>query len=254
MWLPRSLQVRRQRFIGESNMKPRNWLPRRSSTALLNGMVLTALAVCALWPKPSWSQVDWTKAADEGQSFTLPTTKLVRYGEPWNNRWSTERSMVGAVACSNATFGDPSPGTGKRCEIKDAFGGGPSGIAEAYTIRTRIVPLTLNLKTVAELLVPAGTYVVQAYAFVRNEAGGPFNAVIICSIATGGDNDLAVLMLQPFVSGTNISAGTLALHSVADLGSGGSISMQCYNNVVGGGNAVIDGLRLTASSVGSLSR
>lgn len=46
---------------------------------------------------------------------------MVRYGEPWNNRWA-ERTISGGTACSNAVFGDPSPGTGKRCEVRSDTG------------------------------------------------------------------------------------------------------------------------------------
>ena len=46
----------------------------------------------------------------------------MRYGEPWGNRW-TEKTLSGGTPCTNAVFGDPSPGTGKRCEVRSASGG-----------------------------------------------------------------------------------------------------------------------------------
>lgn len=125
---------------------------------------------------------------------------------------------------------------------------------DTYTASRRDIQLEQTAKTVAELAVDPGSYVIQAYAFVNNNFGGEFNAPIICTIASGGAYDFAVLPLQPFYSGTNISAGTLSLTSVADLPYGGSISMRCYNNVDGGGDASINILRVTATRVQSLTR
>lgn len=59
----------------------------------------------------------WQICANEGARCTpgsLPAE--VRYGEPWNDRWSAPRAVTAPLDCGNATFGDPSPGTGKRCE------------------------------------------------------------------------------------------------------------------------------------------
>ena len=62
----------------------------------------------------------WTQCAVEGGTCTVPTQKLVRYGEPFNNRWTAPRSVSGSIACTNAAFGtDPSPSVGKRCEYTD---------------------------------------------------------------------------------------------------------------------------------------
>lgn len=159
-----------------------------------------------------------------------------------------------AVLCANPSESvfvrDTCKGNEQQLDLTALGLGGPTN--DAYTYSRRSIPLTLTPTTVAELSVAPGSYVVQAYAFVNNNLGGPLNAPIICTIAPGGAFDFAVLPLQPFVSGTNISAGTLALTSVADLPLGGSISMQCYNNVVGGGNAEINIVRLTAIRVASL--
>lgn len=65
-------------------------------------------------------QSAFTQCATEGGTCTFTGQKLIRYGEPFNNRWSSIRTMTSPVGCNNTTFSpDPSPGTGKRCEIMD---------------------------------------------------------------------------------------------------------------------------------------
>lgn len=78
---------------------------------------MRALALLLLIP----SAQAWEFCANEGQTCTVPSPSVVRFGEPWGNRW-TERAVTGSVPCALATFGDPSPGTGKRCEYKPAAG------------------------------------------------------------------------------------------------------------------------------------
>jgi hypothetical protein len=158
-----------------------------------------------------------------------------------------------AVLCANpggvVFMRDTCNGNEQQLDLAALGLGGPN---DAYTSSRRNISLTLTPTTVAELSVAPGSYIVQAYVFVNNNLGGTVNAPIICTIASGGAFDFGVLPLQPFVGGNNISAGTLALTSVAALPLGGSISMQCYNNVLGGGNAAINIVRLTAIRADSL--
>lgn len=134
---------------------------------------------------------------------------------------------------------------------------------DAYTFSRTSIGLTSTETIVAELQVAPGSYIVNAYALIDNLGG--VSASIICTIASGGvfDSvagraegafDSGVLVLQPFVSGTNISSGTLSLTSVAELPSGGRISMMCGND---NGSTVSTGVevnivRLTAMRVASL--
>lgn len=70
-----------------------------------------------LEPKAQSVQLETTaqRLADEGQTFTLPGERTVRYGV--GERW-IERSISGSAHCSNAYFGeDPAPGIKKRCEL-----------------------------------------------------------------------------------------------------------------------------------------
>ncbi len=73
--------------------------------------------------------VSWISCAVEGGTCTLPSTTgthAVRYGrDPVTPGWSATReyTAVAPVACTNATFGDPTPGHVKRCYYGVADGG-----------------------------------------------------------------------------------------------------------------------------------
>jgi hypothetical protein len=78
---------------------------------------ILAMLALGLFALRAEAQATWQACANEGQRCTpgsLPAE--VRYGEPWGNKWTAPRTVAAAVDCNNATFGDPSPGTGKRCE------------------------------------------------------------------------------------------------------------------------------------------
>lgn len=60
----------------------------------------------------------WTFCANEGGTCSFPGTKLVRYGA--NGIYSTVTGpFTNSVACTNAVFGDPTPGVVKTCEYSD---------------------------------------------------------------------------------------------------------------------------------------
>lgn len=84
---------------------------------------ILAILALGLFASPADAQAPWQACANEGQRCTPGSFPAeVRYGEPWGNRWSAPRVVTAAVECNNATFGDPSPGTGKRCEWRPASG------------------------------------------------------------------------------------------------------------------------------------
>jgi hypothetical protein len=90
-----------------------------NSTASLPAFTITVSAAAAA-TTPSSSSA-WTQCATEGGTCSFSGTKLVRYGEPFNDRWTAARTLTEPVPCTNAFWGDPSPGTGKRCEIVDSL-------------------------------------------------------------------------------------------------------------------------------------
>ena len=58
-----------------------------------------------------------TKLADEGGSFTLATSSIVRYGDAATNTF-VEKKLIGAAQCTNDFFGnDPAVGVGKACYL-----------------------------------------------------------------------------------------------------------------------------------------
>lgn len=74
----------------------------------------TPLPTATNTPTPAPLPVGWIDCAAEGQSCTVPTTSVVRYGA--DSRYAYQENVNGAINCNNATFGDPAVGAVKRCE------------------------------------------------------------------------------------------------------------------------------------------
>jgi len=62
----------------------------------------------------------WTKCADENGTCTFTGTKTVRYGSGTTYNTGT---YTNSVACTNAVFGDPTPGVFKHCDYSDTAAG-----------------------------------------------------------------------------------------------------------------------------------
>ncbi len=58
-----------------------------------------------------------THCANENGTCSFTGTRLVAYGASGQYSW---RTATGSIACNNATFGDPIPGTYKRCYYADS--------------------------------------------------------------------------------------------------------------------------------------
>jgi hypothetical protein len=71
----------------------------------------------------------WRHCAEQGGVCEVRGNALVRYGVPGN--WATG-SVRGDVMCSNETFGDPAPGSPKRCELAGRQGGGQQDDSDDY--------------------------------------------------------------------------------------------------------------------------
>lgn len=74
-------------------------------------------------PAPAPSPSTWTFCANEGALCSYTGTRSVRYGA--GTRWTTRNIAAsnGGVRCTNTVFGDPAPGTVKRCELGSTSGG-----------------------------------------------------------------------------------------------------------------------------------
>ena len=84
---------------------------------------LVALFLLALSLVPrAEAQATFTQCAPEGGTCNLTASKLMRYGHPFGaGAWTATRTLgPGAIPCTNAYWGDPASGIGKRCEVMDA--------------------------------------------------------------------------------------------------------------------------------------
>lgn len=112
---------------------------------------------------PVAAQAAFTQCALEGDRCSFTGSRLVRYGEPWNDRW-VQRVVTGGIDCTNAAFGsDPSPGTGKRCEMRNvpaSSAGGPVRLAwDAPTQMVNGDPITETRRYRVHRRNPDGTFV-----------------------------------------------------------------------------------------------
>ena len=78
--------------------------------------VLTSGSYLGTGAKVAGSTTGWANCAAEGGTCTLPTgaTAYVAFGA--NGFRNIQTGVTGSVACTNAVFGDPIPGTAKTCD------------------------------------------------------------------------------------------------------------------------------------------
>jgi chitodextrinase len=65
-------------------------------------------------PPPPPPSDAWTFCANEGETCSFAGTQEVRYGSA--STFTAARQFTNNVACTNAVFGDPTPGVSKKCE------------------------------------------------------------------------------------------------------------------------------------------
>ncbi len=131
------------------------------------GTVTSAPAVLTVTAAPAG--VTWILCAEEWQTCRLPTSgaNTVRYGRDTSTPgWSVSRDFTGVstVACTNALFGDPTPGFGKRCwyAVPD------SGTPVAPSFVTSPSPVTVEAGTTATFTAEAQGTAPLAYQWLRN--------------------------------------------------------------------------------------
>jgi predicted transglutaminase-like cysteine proteinase len=92
--------------------------------------------------------------ASENQSCTPPqgATVTVWYGA--NGSWVSKTGVTGSIACNNATFGDPIPGTGKACRYVVTA---PGNVAPYATPATSFVSTWESLAAVNNNIVPVNS-------------------------------------------------------------------------------------------------
>ena len=57
-------------------------------------LLLAIIVTSIVWSYAAHAQTAWTFCAAENATCTFTGTKQVRYGEPFNNRWSPTRTMT----------------------------------------------------------------------------------------------------------------------------------------------------------------
>lgn len=93
-------------------------------------LTLIACVAAALMPALASAQT-WP----EGGVMSLTTATAIEYGA--GNTWASKTVGPGAVACSNATFGDPVPGTPKSCRVKPRYACLPAPLGTGTTAVVR---------------------------------------------------------------------------------------------------------------------
>lgn len=95
--------------------------------------------------------------AAENGSCTLPAgaTATVWYGA--NASWAVKTGVTGSIACNNATFGDPLPGTVKACRYSVTSTTVPVNLAPLATLATSYVSPWESLAAVNNNITPANS-------------------------------------------------------------------------------------------------
>ena len=109
-----------------------------AASAVTSGYTGTPTGVPSLCSGSACITGSWTRIAGEGEGFSFTGTRPVRYGN--SSGWAT-LNLTGGGVCDNATFGDPTPGVGKECQL-----GGSGGV------------LAVTLSAAAGLIGGSATY------------------------------------------------------------------------------------------------
>jgi hypothetical protein len=68
--------------------------------------------------EPGFAPSGLTACVSENATCTPPAGSKVTVYYGANNRYFSRMGVSGSVACNNATFGDPIPGTRKSCSYR----------------------------------------------------------------------------------------------------------------------------------------
>ncbi|NBU89588.1 MAG: hypothetical protein EBS16_10350, partial [Betaproteobacteria bacterium] len=216
-----------------------------SKAASASGPTVTALR----WSSGSTTTTTaWSWLADEGQTMSLASSTLVRFG--YGDKWS-QKYVQGSVPCSVTTFGDPAVGATKSCQTQLPLSGpvsgvlvgqstiqsnidtNPAGMAEAFVYKAQSTGTvdTLNVYldgTSAATTVVAGLYSdangvpgkLLASATITKPKAGAWNAVTLPATSVVSGVSYWIALLNP------PSTGTLRFRDVASGGGGTFTSAQ----------------------------
>jgi hypothetical protein len=97
-----------------ASCKANKWQETLPTPTLVDsGITKSGSYVTPLPPIASPPWTDWTKISDEGGTFTLSGTTVVKYGV--NTTWTEKTLGAGTHKCDNWIFGDPIYGVEKAC-------------------------------------------------------------------------------------------------------------------------------------------
>jgi glucose/arabinose dehydrogenase len=158
----------------------------------------------------------WQTVASEGQSFTLASVTLVRYGA--GTSW-VERTLSGTVNCTNATFGrDPAFGVGKTCQVQTGVTEPPpptgtwtriASEGQSFSVSgTRTVRYGVDTRWVQRSVTGSGQCT-NAF-FGRDPAMGYGK---FCEVQRAASNQAPVATIATPVAGTSFRAGTSVSYS-----------------------------------------
>jgi PKD repeat protein len=163
----------------------------------------------------------WTKVADENQTFNIAGSKVVRYGA--GDHW-IQRMVSGGVDCSNAFFGnDPLYGTVKECDVLEGFVASPNAAPIAIFSAT---PTTVTAGTAIALNATGsndsdGT--ISGYSWTFGDGSSGTGAIISKTYAVGGAYNVSLTVTD------NQGATGNAVHTVTVTGGGQWIKVADEN-------------------------
>jgi hypothetical protein len=142
----------------------------------------------------------WTRVANEGQSFTVPSSTVVQYG---SGTVFATATLSGSVVCGNAVFGDPIPGVPKSCYVQTTAAGAtttPTTTAAAPASGTKLASEGGSFTLAAATIVSYGS----DPKWVQKTLSG----TVVCSNATFGSDP------YPFIGKNCYSQGAAATSPV----------------------------------------
>jgi hypothetical protein len=155
--------------------------------------------------------------------------------------------------------GDPGPKgePGARGSAGPRGERGPSDLFAAAFLPVSIPPTATTPFSLADIDLPAGSYIVTANAYVRN--GVATQQGLTCAIGTpgltdAGDRDFAVDVVELELGASRTpNADTLALTGLSTLSEPDTVTFDCFKSGGGGtGEITFDDIEIGALQVGNL--
>lgn len=151
----------------------------------------------------------WQTVANEGQTFTLASAAVVRYGA--GSSW-VQQTLSGTVTCNNATFGrDPAMNVLKSCQVQSTTEPPPAsqwvriaGEGQSFSVvGTRLVRYGADTRWVQRNVTGSGQC---NNAFFGSDPAR--NTVKVCEVQQTSSNQAPVATIAAPAAGGSFRAGT----------------------------------------------